>query len=172
MKMSTLLFETYVFLGESLFYFAHLPPGSSNPAMANEHIIHVAVWWPKRVYLSHPQEFSVQCPPKFDNTAKSKVRYESKSAVMMSASTFYRPSREETGEYYLMDVVGDEWMFCCVCRIHGLLNTVFGRSTLIFLYFRILYFRILSLHHIISLLPHTWFIIWCIFVYYAKQNNH
>jgi hypothetical protein len=36
--MSTLLFETYVLLGESLFYFAHLPPGSSNPAMAKEYI--------------------------------------------------------------------------------------------------------------------------------------
>ena len=133
--------------------------------MANEHIIHVAVWWPKRVYLSHPQEFSVQCPPKFDNTAKSKVRYESKSAVMMSASTFYRPSREETGEYYLMDVVGDEWMFCCVCRIHGLLNTVFGRSTLIFLYFRIHYF-----HHAIPLLP--LYHMWCIFVYYVPNKNN
>ena len=58
-----------------------------------------------RLFESPP---GVQCPPKFDNTAKSKVRYKSKSAVMMSASTFYRPSREETGEYYLMDVVGDE----------------------------------------------------------------
>jgi hypothetical protein len=74
--MSTLLFESYVFLGESLFYFAHLPPGSSNPAMANEHIIHVAVWWPKRVYLSHPQEFSARQ----NLTTQQKAKYDTRAS--------------------------------------------------------------------------------------------
>jgi len=54
------------------------------------------------IYLSHPQEFSAR------QNLTTQQKAGEQSAVMMSASTFYRPSREETGEYYLMNVVGDE----------------------------------------------------------------